>query len=377
MTPRGLRMLLAGIACCLGLAARALAADVVLLASTAPGYAPGMAIALTDRLALPDGASATLLFRSGEMLKLRGPFDGTLEHLSRTGQALSVSGLAEVFRLQGVDASVIGGTRTLGGGRQRMALDDVQVDPQRSGNYCIASATSVWLGRPAADDGVYGLRRYGNVRQLAWPADVPRIAWPDDVPIEDGDRVELLHDGVPRVTFGFRVMPEKPASTAAWIAAGILNGCDEQFAAPLRQLRRGALAPELWLTTDRGRSPLYHPGERVALTAQSDADGYLYCVLARDDQSAVPVFPAGALDGAHVRAAEPLTIPGNRHAPDLHVGAPGTEQVRCWFADHDISPELPHALFDAAAPRLGGDLGAVFGALGGGISQTTLTLRIQ
>ena len=32
----------------------------------------------TDRLSVPEGASATLLFQSGEMLRLRGPFEGTL-----------------------------------------------------------------------------------------------------------------------------------------------------------------------------------------------------------------------------------------------------------------------------------------------------------
>ena len=58
---------------------RARAADAVLLASTAPGYVPGMAIAATDPLVLPDGAAVTLLFRSGQMLHLRGPFNGSLE----------------------------------------------------------------------------------------------------------------------------------------------------------------------------------------------------------------------------------------------------------------------------------------------------------
>ncbi|HJS84284.1 MAG TPA: hypothetical protein VJ779_02360, partial [Acetobacteraceae bacterium] len=52
--------------------------DAVLLSSTAPGYVPGMVITASDRLALPDGASATLLFRSGQMLRIRGPFDGAL-----------------------------------------------------------------------------------------------------------------------------------------------------------------------------------------------------------------------------------------------------------------------------------------------------------
>src|SRR3954469_24217254 len=54
------------------------AEEAVLVASTAPGYAPGMVVAESERLIVPEGASATLLFRSGEMLRLRGPFDGPL-----------------------------------------------------------------------------------------------------------------------------------------------------------------------------------------------------------------------------------------------------------------------------------------------------------
>src|SRR5262249_16759793 len=92
----------------------AMAEDAVLLASTAPGYAPGMVVGASARLSLPEGASATLLFRSGQMLQLRGPFEGSLEPAGAAGGGNSVARLVEVFRLQGVDATVIGGTRALG-----------------------------------------------------------------------------------------------------------------------------------------------------------------------------------------------------------------------------------------------------------------------
>src|SRR3954466_9113079 len=59
-------------------ASSAMADDAVLLASTVPGYVPGMVVSSKDRLSVPDGASATLLFQSGEMLRLSGPYEGTL-----------------------------------------------------------------------------------------------------------------------------------------------------------------------------------------------------------------------------------------------------------------------------------------------------------
>ena len=60
-------------------AAPVLAAEAVLLASTAPGYTPGTAVEAGEKLSLPEGASVTLLFRSGQMLKLRGPAEALIE----------------------------------------------------------------------------------------------------------------------------------------------------------------------------------------------------------------------------------------------------------------------------------------------------------
>src|SRR4051794_39420013 len=55
------------------------AESAVLLSSTAPGYAPGMLLTQSERLVVPDGASLTLLLRSGEILRLRGPLDASLD----------------------------------------------------------------------------------------------------------------------------------------------------------------------------------------------------------------------------------------------------------------------------------------------------------
>jgi hypothetical protein len=355
--------------------------DAVLLSSTAPGYVPGMVIAASDRLALPDGASATLLFRSGEMLRIRGPFEGVLNAIEgRSAEA--VPSLVKALRMQGVDAAVIGGTRAISGARSRTAPEDVRVDPQRSGTYCVKSADSVWISRPAEESGSYGLRRTGNTRALRWPVGVSRIPWPDDVPIEDGDRFEFVVDGAPKVTATFRIMEDHPASDAAWVAEGILRGCRDQFDAVLGQLGKAVVLPELWLTTGHGRTPVYHSGEPIRITVQSNADGYLYCVLARGPDEAMPVFPAGAVDGARIQGAVPLSIPGFRRSAAPRAGQAGTEQIRCWLADRDISAELPHGFFAPSAERLpdhlAADLDGVFaGVEGSRISKASVTLRVE
>src|ERR1700679_3206014 len=81
---------------------RAFADDAVLLTSTVPGYVPGMVVSATDRLSVPEGASATLLFQSGEMMRLGGPFEGTLGQQQVKATGNSVAMLADLFRLHGV-----------------------------------------------------------------------------------------------------------------------------------------------------------------------------------------------------------------------------------------------------------------------------------
>jgi hypothetical protein len=356
----------------------AIAADAVLLASTVPGYVPGMVISFADRLSLPDGASATLLFQSGEILRMRGPFEGTLDQPQAKGLSGGAATLANTFRLHGVDATVIGGTRSVGS--TRPALEDVQVDPQRSGTYCVNPTTSVWISHPADKRGEYALRRKSNLRTLGWPPGAERVEWPTDVPIEDGSQFEIVIDGTARATVSFRAMPTAAAVGPARVATGILFGCHDQFDDELHRFSRSVSGPELWITTDRGRQPIYHTGESIALTAMADIDGYLYCVAATNG-NATPIFPAGAVDGAQIHGSVPLSIPGRRQPAGL-IATPGLEQIRCWLADRDISPELPHALLGAPTGRLPDQLATDLDALFNHIDATriavdVLTLRTE
>ena len=199
----------------------AIADDAVLLASTVPGYVPGMVVSSTDHLSVPDGASATLLFQSGEMLRLRGPFDGTLEQQKAKDGGSTVAMLAEMFRLRGVDATVIGGTRSTGSARSGHDLDDVQVDPRHSGTYCFEPARSVWITHPA--DRHESLRGAPQRQQPdGWlAAGAERTEWPADVPIEDGSQFEIVTDGSAQATVTFRAMPSAAPTGSARVANGV------------------------------------------------------------------------------------------------------------------------------------------------------------
>jgi hypothetical protein len=359
--------------------AGATAEEAVLLASTAPGYAPGGVLASGDRLSLPEGTSLTLLFRSGQMLRLRGPAETALEMPPPARREGIAAAFAEAFRLRGIDASVIGATRASSFGRPRPQPQDVAVEATRSGTWCIGPGDTVWLVRPpAADASRILLRRAGTQRSLAWPAGAARIEWPDDMAIEDGDRIELSMEERPAATLLFRRVAG--GGDAAGLAEGVLLGCHEQYDAALRRLARGALPPELWLTTEQGRAPVLRGGTPLRLTAVAGSEGWLYCLTQRADGATQPVLPAAAAPQARVLASVPVALPGPRGGVSPVAGMPGTERLRCWLTERDIAAELPEALrqparLDAAAAA---ELDAAIARIAGGrVASATLEWRVE
>jgi len=214
------------------------AEDAVLVASTVDRYVPGTVIAEGQILDVPAGASATLLFRSGHLLRLKGPFEGSLREVQPADAPGGVEGLVEALRRQGVDATVVGATRGLApppSARSAMKGQPVLADIRRSAIYCLGAGDTLWLhGR--ADTGLLRLRRGHSVREMAWPAGVTRVAWPDDLLIEDGDRFDVVDEhGAALATMIFHRLDPAP-SALAWIAAGLLSGCRSQIEPALREL---------------------------------------------------------------------------------------------------------------------------------------------
>ena len=357
------------------------AQDAVVLSSTAPGYTIGMTVQGTEHLTVPDGASLTLLFQSGDILRLGGPFDGTIHPPNLPGEDTSVSRLADLFRAQGTDASVIGGTRSAAHRTYGIETDDVLVDPQRSGTYCIRGSTSVWLARPDTDRPVVAIRRKGSSRAVAWPEETARIEWPSDVQIDDGSQFTIETHGLARsIVVTFRVLPADLPNEPARISTGIIFGCQEQYDAELRRIGLSMVPPEISITTNRGRQPKYKMGEPVALTVTASVDGYVYCVAEATDGGATPIFPAGAIEGAQLRGSTALTLPGRRQPSALTAG-PGLHKVRCWLADRNISAELPSALVGKPArlpDRLTEDLDGLFSRVGGTrIATSVVTIETE
>src|SRR5260370_7935423 len=178
------RMLLSATALVLG-ASMAQAEDAVLVSRSVADYVPGAIISDAQKLELPDGANAVFLFRSGEMLELKGPFEGSLVVAHAKGHASGVEALVQALRGEGIDASAVGATRSLGP-LVHSAMDGkrVTIDPHRSAIYCIGSADTLWLRRPTGAAPTAQLRRRGSVRSVSWPGNPPPVQCPADLLVQ-------------------------------------------------------------------------------------------------------------------------------------------------------------------------------------------------
>ncbi|HLZ67050.1 MAG TPA: hypothetical protein VKQ29_12525 [Aliidongia sp.] len=213
------------------------AEDAVVISSTVPEQVPGLIVNDTQVLSLPAGGSASLLLRSGQMVRIRGPFEGKLAAATPASAATGATGLIEALRGQGIDASVIGAGRSAApSARQAMEGQSVAVDPEQSAIYCVGPTDTVWLSRPRTLKGPVRLRRAQSTREVTWPSGAAKIEWPADLMIEDGDRFEALNGAsAPVTTMIFRRLDNTP-SPAAWIAENLLRGCRQQAEPALREL---------------------------------------------------------------------------------------------------------------------------------------------
>jgi hypothetical protein len=214
-------------------ATAAKAEDAVLVSSSVAAYVPGTIVSDTQTLALPDGANAVFLFRSGEMLELKGPFEGRLVAAISKGGAGGVQALVQALRSDGIDASAVGATRGFPQARQGQR---VMIDPHRSAIYCVGPDDTLWLRRPADAAPSAQLRRRGSVRSISWPGDAVQIEWPADLLVEDGDRFETLDPAGTAVATIILRRLDGGKSDTAWIAASVLAGCREQAEPALRDL---------------------------------------------------------------------------------------------------------------------------------------------
>jgi len=306
----------------------------VVLASTAPGYAMGQVLA-DARIDVPDGASTTFLLPSGQTVTVKGPYAGAIAG----GRAAGRGGWGRLL-VPGQDSSEIGGTRSLG----QEATRRLALDPAVGGVFCIAPDTEVVLTRPAdpAFDRVeLQDTASGRTARLGWQAAEAVLGWPETIPLAAGAlRVTSIRTGAER-RLELRPVAAGGRSDTARAAALAFAGCARQAEDALDRLRDAIVPLDIYLTSARGRYPVYRKGDFVELTVQTNRDAFVYCLVRDARGRVVPLFPPRP-DLARIRGHEPLTLPG----PWLPLALRADEalkdgEIRCIAAERNLAAELP------------------------------------
>ncbi|WP_158284202.1 DUF4384 domain-containing protein [Azospirillum sp. TSO22-1] len=352
------RAALFALAACMPAMHGAAAADAVVIAATAPGYAPGQLIPDGTGVRLPDGASAHFLFANGRTLTVKGPYDGPLERQGGSGGNRLTDLLGRPLLAQ----DELAASRAVTPARTGGALP--AVDPALGGTQCVPAGAPAMLRRTADPDLTLADPATGRRARVAWAPGEAEHPWPDSVAPVDGRTVEVISAGGRR-SLVLRVVDPAGDTTALAVRLAAA-GCTPQAAALLTPVR-DALAPlDLYLSTDRGSYPSYQAGEPVRLLVQTNRDAHLACTLRDGRGTTVLLFPTGDSRGSQVSGHAPLLLPGDRMPMPLRAST--DQEVRCYATERDLSDALPRTsglvpLTAAEAERLERALAGAAGRL--------------
>ncbi|HYG90233.1 MAG TPA: DUF4384 domain-containing protein [Azospirillum sp.] len=322
-------------------AAAARAAEAVVVASTAPGYRLGQVVPDGTAVQVPDGASTMFLFASGRTVRVKGPYDGQIDKGPDTAARPPGGGLLSSERFVQND---LGAARAIGNPLDRAVERAFAIDPAVSGTYCVKAGSPPTLRRPQEP----GLNQVvlqdgrGASAKVVWADAAATAPWPRELSLKEGAEIRVASaDGVPRTALRFREVDAPPGSAA--LAVHLASaGCTGQAAEMLASLRDATVPLDLYLSTDRGTTAAYRPGDEVRLMLQTNRDAHVYCYLRNARAQLIPIFPSGPSKSALIEGSVPVSLSGDRMPQPVRVGDdPGDMDVRCFAANRNLDRELP------------------------------------
>ncbi len=170
------------------------AAEMVVIASTAPGVAAGAMIKFGAKVTVPKGASVTLISQSGKALTLTGPFSGVPDagggaKDGAKGGGDLVKSLAGLISGGGKSSGSLGAMRAAPGAVSLKQNNPWVVNVGRSGNQCASAKGKVtlWRGKSSRATELKLKNLADKSRsKSAWPAGASTIDWPKGFPLIDG-----------------------------------------------------------------------------------------------------------------------------------------------------------------------------------------------
>ena len=158
------------------------AAQLVVIASTAPNLKLGAIIDGAKTITLPQGSSVTLISSEGKTIKLKGPYEGQPDSSPSTSSSDLLQSLSRLVAGPPENDPSLAVFRS-GAGSARPGVWSINVD--RSGIYCALPNKSVAFWRAKArKNTVLTLKQIGGQEEQTskdWPPGEQTMLWPPKV----------------------------------------------------------------------------------------------------------------------------------------------------------------------------------------------------
>lgn len=206
------------------------AADLVIVASTAPALSAGQVIQHDTPLDIPASSSITVIAQNGQSATLTGPYSGIPGIGAGGGGKDGVVGaLSGLFAGSGQESTSLGVMRST---PPLPPSDPWMIDAGRSGDHCVPAKGALFWRAKSDRMQTLVLKHMGAPRakaQVEWPQGGETLAWPQDIPQLNGGvyLVRLKGDKTARKVV-LHVLPnglKSDAHRAAWMAG---QGCRKQ-----------------------------------------------------------------------------------------------------------------------------------------------------
>ena len=224
----------------------ALAEDLIVIESNAPGLANGTVVADGNAIEVPAGAKVVLVGMSGKTVPLSGPYKGVPSAGSGKSDSRLTAVVASLLQPRQEETGSVGAVRAIDWRKDHVktAGDVMLLDAGQSGTQCAADAKQAALTRnpaAAADKVVLMSADNGATETLSWPIGKPSLAWPAGVPLEDGNTYLVELPPQSAVTQFTVKLLNKPAANDVERAVQLSEaGCKAQALLMLSVVAKGA-----------------------------------------------------------------------------------------------------------------------------------------
>ncbi|MBG09209.1 MAG: hypothetical protein CME68_10655 [Halobacteriovoraceae bacterium] len=184
--------------------------EYVILSSTSPEIKDGQAFTKEEKIKLLKGERLEIMDESGNMFKIKGPYNNKIKHekIKKKKNSKLVKAIGRLFTKSEDDISSLGATRSIQGKKPPNLW---MISTELSGHHCLENFKDVKIWREENDKLLNGMIRSkkGAKGKLKWEIGQNEALWPSNVIISDDIPFLLRLEGASLpLKYTFHQMPK-------------------------------------------------------------------------------------------------------------------------------------------------------------------------